>query len=160
MEPPNEQCAIFSGYVPGGSKKKEEMMPLLQWKDEYSVKVRSIDAQHKKLVDLINQLHEAMSSGRSKEVLDRVFSELVTYTKLHFSNEEQMLVENGYPALGAHKKKHDDLTRQVMQYFDEFKSGRSSVSLPLMTFLKDWLINHIQGTDKMYSSFMNAKGVS
>jgi hemerythrin len=86
--------------------------------------------------------------------------DLITYTKLHFSKEEQMLREHGYPILDQHKKKHDDLTAQVVKYHEDFKSGRASVALPLMVFLKDWLINHIQGTDKMYSAFMNAKGVS
>lgn len=135
-------------------------MSIIKWSDEYSVSIRQVDAQHKQLIALINQFHDAMTAGKAKDVMEKVFSELVTYTKFHFAKEEELLKTYNYPGLLAHKTKHDELTKKVFKYHDEFKSGKNILSIELMNFLKDWLVNHILGTDKQYSAFLNAKGVS
>ena len=143
-----------------GYQAKELGMPLMNWKEEFSVNVRSFDAQHKKLIDLINQLHEAMTRGRGKDVMERVIGELVMYTKFHFTNEEDLMRDTGFPGLERHQQLHAELTRQVMEFQSAFTAGRTTLSVNLMVFLQEWLTNHIQGTDKQYSAFLKAKGVS
>lgn len=133
--------------------------PLLNWNDSFSVNVGEVDNQHKKLVSLINRLHEAMGQGKSKEVLAAILAELVNYTKIHFAYEERLMQTHGYPDLAAHKLQHDRLTSQVMEFAQEFSAGRTMLSIDLMHFLKNWLQTHIKGTDKKYSPFLASKGV-
>jgi len=132
----------------------------MTWKNEYSVNIRQIDIQHKKLVELINDLHEAMSAGKAKDVLEKILGELVAYTKFHFSKEEELMETNGYAGLLAHRIKHKELTEKVLQFQNNFRSGSAALSIELMNFLKSWLVDHIQGTDKQYSAPLNAKGIS
>ncbi len=142
--------------MPIATVAKPELMP---WKDEYSVKIKHIDDQHKGLVKLVNELHVAMLSGHAKDSLASILSQLISYTRAHFITEEVLLQAQGYPELAAHKAEHESLTAKVLQFQKEFVAGKAMLSMEILEFLKNWLKNHIMGTDKRYSPFMNAKGV-
>jgi len=133
-------------------------MAIFAWNDQYRVNVQEIDKQHKKLVETLNTLHAAMLSGKSREILADIIKNLVEYTGYHFSFEEQNMIKYHYPAYLQHKKEHDHFTEKVIDFQKKQKEGRVMVSLEVMNFLKDWLQNHILGTDKKYSSFFNEKG--
>jgi len=135
-------------------------MALMPWKDEYSVKIGAIDEQHKKLVDLLNQVHEATLAGRGKLVVGNILSELLTYTKVHFAAEEELMKKHAYPELNSHRAEHDELVRKVEEFKQKHAAGRVTMSVEIMQFLMDWLTEHILGVDKRYSAFLNGKGVS
>jgi hemerythrin-like metal-binding protein len=134
-------------------------MALIQWKDEYSVGINSIDQQHKIWIGLINKLHEAMGKGEGKKVLGDIYEEIVEYTKTHLKNEEVLFEKYGYSDTAAHKMVHSKLTNQVLDKQKEFNEGKSVITMDVMNFLKSWLIDHIQNTDKKYSAFLISKGV-
>ncbi len=135
-------------------------MTLMVWKEEYGVKIAQIDQQHKRIVDLINQLNEAMSKGKAKDVLGKILDDLVSYCASHFKLEEQLMQANEYPGFAEHKEKHDKMTAKVLNLKKEVDAGRKLISLEVMKFLEQWLDKHILGTDKQYGPFLNAKGVS
>jgi len=124
-----------------------------------SVGVAVLDDDHKKLVGMLNQLHDGMAAGRSRATLGKVFDELVDYTKTHFAREEQFFAETGYPAAEAHKKQHDELTMRVMDLQTRYNNGALTLSKEVMNFLKDWLAYHIKGHDQEYGPHLNAKGI-
>lgn len=134
-------------------------MSLLNWNENYSVKVEVFDNQHKKLVEIINELHEAMRAGKSKDVLDKIFGELIDYTVHHFAAEETLMKKHAFPGYETHKAEHEELTQQALKLQADFKSGRAMLSLEVMEFLKKWLLEHIMGTDAQYSDFLQAHGV-
>lgn len=136
-------------------------MALVIWNEKLSVGVRSIDDQHKKLVTLINQLHDAMMSGRGKEAVGPVLKGLIDYTKSHFKYEEDLFARTGYGDAAAHKKEHDDLVRRVVELqrvYDE--KGPAVLTIQVMNFLKEWLTAHIQGSDVKYAPHLTSKGVN
>lgn len=135
-------------------------MQLLNWADEYSVKIKDIDNQHQKLVSLINQLHAAMKEAKGKEIIGNIINELVTYTKFHFTAEEKIMQDNNFPGFLSHKREHEMLTKKVMEFQENYKNGRAPLSLEIMQFLKDWLVNHIMKVDKDYSPYLNGRGIS
>ncbi|OGV89572.1 MAG: hemerythrin [Melioribacter sp. RIFOXYB12_FULL_38_5] len=135
-------------------------MALINWNETYSVKVKEIDVQHKKLVNIINELHDKMKEGKGKEVVEKLLAELLDYTVFHFSFEEKLLNINNYPDHKTHAKLHADLMEQVQVFRNKVKSGNSLLSLELMNFLKKWLVEHILDSDKKYSAFLNAKGIN
>lgn len=134
-------------------------MALITWTENFSVQVQSIDDQHKKLIGLVNDLYDAMRAGKARDVLGKVLSELIDYTVYHFGTEEKLFVKYGYPEYKAHKKEHDDLTKQAVALKEKFDNGNMMITIEVMNFLKDWLNNHILGTDKKYGPFLSAKGV-
>jgi hemerythrin len=134
-------------------------MPLIQWDNIFSVHIKEIDEQHKKLVHLINSLYDAMKAGQGKDVLHHILAELIDYTKNHFSKEEKMMSQYAYPAAALHKIEHDKFTKKVMTMQKDLEQGNAVLSMDVLQFLKDWLLQHIQKTDKQYSPYLNNKGI-
>jgi hemerythrin-like metal-binding protein len=134
-------------------------MALIEWSDTLSVGIQTIDEQHKQLVAIINELHDAMMARQSREVLGTTFDRLVAYTEYHFGEEAKLFEKHGYAETREHLAAHDALTGRVRELNAEFKEGNAAISMELMDFLRDWLRNHIIGTDKKYAPFLKSKGV-
>ncbi len=135
-------------------------MAVIQWTDNLATNVTQFDEQHKKLIKMINDLHDAMSSGKGKEAAGKVLVDLVNYCGTHFSAEEKLMTTHNYPEYAEHKKLHDDLTRQALELKKGYEQGKPVITIELLTFLRNWLTNHITGTDKKYSAFFKSKGVA
>jgi len=135
-------------------------MALITWSDSLSVKVKQFDDQHKKLVDMVNQLFDAMKSGKGNQVMGDILKQLIAYTQTHFAAEERLMKQYGYPDFEAHKKEHNALVIQVLDLQKQFQEGKAVLTQHVMTFLRDWLSKHIQGDDKKYGVFFNGKGVA
>ena len=131
----------------------------LVWKDDYSVGIKSIDQQHKKLIGLINQLQTAVKYSTGEEFEREALDELVNYTKTHFSYEENMMEQNGYPDFEPHKAQHVKMINKVEEVLAEYEKDSDTAMENALNYLSEWLINHINGTDKEYSMFMISKGV-
>lgn len=134
-------------------------MAFIKWDDSLSVNVKEIDEQHKKLVDLINKLTDAMSAGKAKQILGNILNELASYTVIHFKTEEKYFDKFKYPFTISHKKEHNDFIKKINDFKRDFESGKALLSVEIMKFLKDWLIKHIKGSDKKYSEFFNKHGL-
>jgi len=132
---------------------------LFRWDAAYSVNIAILDTQHRNLVNMINELHQAMGEGSGKDKLAQILSDLVKYTQGHFATEERLMQSHGYPDFPAHKAEHDRLTGTVMDFQRRFLSNEAGLSIEVMEFLRDWLVKHIMGSDKEYSPFLNAQGV-
>ena len=135
------------------------MSVLFQWNDSYSVKVAALDNQHKKLFDLVNELHQAMKSGRGKDAMGEILRRLIDYTVHHFSVEEKLMEMHKYPEFVAHRAEHRALAEKVVAFKKELEADSGTVTLEVMDFLQQWLLNHIQRVDQGYSEFLNAQGV-
>jgi hemerythrin len=133
-------------------------MALFQWRDEYSMKVPSIDVQHQKLVEMLNALHDGMVSGTGREKLAPLLEGLVQYTATHFAHEEDYFAKYSYPDADKHTLEHKKLVQQVLGFKEKFDAGRANINMELMVFLKDWLIHHILGSDKGYSQHLVERG--
>lgn len=135
-------------------------MALVSWDDSLSVGVAELDEQHKQLVSMINDLHEAMVSGKSKEAMSGVLDALTSYTVSHFANEEKYFDQFGYLSAATHKFEHKQFVDKVSEFKANFEQGKAMLSNEIMLFLKDWLVNHIQGSDKKYTQCFNDNGLN
>lgn len=135
--------------------KNNEMM----WKDEYSVGIDSLDNDHKKLISLLNQFTTAYDYAMTEEYEREALNDLISYTKYHFEREEQLLEQHDYPDVIAHKAQHAKMIEQVNGFMDLYNEKGHDALNEISEFLSNWLINHINGTDKEYSSHLNQHGV-
>lgn len=133
---------------------------ILHWNDSLLVGIGKIDEQHKQLVNYINDLYRSMKGGESRQVTGKILGSLIEYTATHFQTEEELFDTYGYPETDQHKEIHKKLVEKVIDFQRQFEAGASELEMPLMEFLKDWLVNHIMQTDKRYVSFLHDKGVS
>ncbi len=134
-------------------------MPGYAWNEMYSVHIAALDRQHQRLFTAVNELDQALSSGQGSTVVEDVLNQLMNYTASHFAAEEKLMERHGFAGLAEHRMKHEELTRKVLALYEEYKRGNVGVPVSLMLFLQSWLKEHILGTDKQYSEFLNAKGV-
>jgi len=134
-------------------------MSAIKWSDALSVNVAEIDRQHQTLVQLINNLNEAMGQRAGKAAVGKTIEGLLAYTRTHFATEERLFDRHGYPGAAAHKIEHSVFADKATEFKQGFDSGQLSLSVQVMNFLSTWLKQHILSTDKKYSSFFREKGL-
>jgi hemerythrin len=131
----------------------------LPWKAEYNLGIDSIDSQHRKLVDLINSLQTAIDYSTGERFEREALDALVDYTRIHFEYEEDLMEQHDYPELIPHRAEHERMIAKVEELMESYLDDQDNALQDANAFLKDWLINHINGTDKQYSQFLIDKGV-
>lgn len=128
-------------------------MALFTWSAQYETGIFMIDMQHKKLVDAINTLHDAMKDGKGKDKAEITLNFLVDYTVQHFTAEEGLMKQKNYPDFVNHKAVHDKLVAEVKDMRTKYMSGKV-LPMQVSSFMSDWLKQHILGTDKKYVPFL------
>jgi hemerythrin-like metal-binding protein len=137
----------------------EYTVALITWSSMLAVGVTEIDDQHKKLIELVNRLNDAMHAGEGKAVLQPVLNELVRYTQYHFGTEERLMAKHHYESSTEHKAEHQKFVKEVSAFKTKFDAGNAMLSNELMAFLRDWLSRHILQSDKKFARAIQAQGV-
>lgn len=132
-------------------------MEMFTWNSEFDVGVELINDQHKKLIQLINDLSEAMSAGKSSEVLGSVLKEIIKYGIYHFDTEEELFDKYDYEDVINHKKEHSSFKETASQLMKDYEDGNYRVSLETLQFLKGWITKHIKTTDMKYKDFLSSR---
>ncbi len=132
-------------------------MALIEWNDSLLIGVEEVDRQHQHLVQVLNRLHHAMQMGGKSPDVVCVMQDLVSYTKYHFETEERLMAAAGFPELASHRLKHQAMVAKVGEFSEEVMAGKSTVTMRLMPFLKDWLAKHILETDNRFGEYMARK---
>jgi methyl-accepting chemotaxis protein len=121
----------------------------LEWGPAWFTFHPVIDADHKMLVQYVNELNQAMLEGKGHDVATDVLAKLVDYTRDHFAREEVIWREGGLASLNQHEQTHSALIIKVRQFQRDFAEGKATLTTELMSFLREWLINHVFKTDKI-----------
>ena len=129
-------------------------MAHLNWTPELDTGIPEIDKQHRRIVQYINDLHDARIS-HDREAVGQIIDEAVDYTLSHFAFEEALMVDAGYLYSGPHKRVHELFTKRVMDFRTRFETGEN-VADELHAMLSRWLINHIRADDVGYLDAVNA----
>jgi hemerythrin len=132
-------------------------MAIITWDERIETRHGEIDAQHKALIQAFNDLHDAMKQGRGKEEVGRTLNFLADYTQTHFRMEESLMTHSGYPRAAKHRELHAEFEGKALALVNDFEKGRTLITLPVMDFIEDWLVNHIQGEDVLLAQFLNGK---
>ena len=135
-------------------------MSLFIWKDAHSLGIGFMDHEHQGLVDAMNALFEPMARGEEPAVLAPLLRALVQQTRAHFTSEERAMVRHGYPQAADHAARHAELLAQVAQLEADFAAGKIQLTLRAMQYLKSWLTEHIETTDRAFAGFLKEKGVA
>ncbi len=123
-------------------------MAHIEWTSDLDTGIQVIDNQHKRIVEYINKLDDTRVT-HDLEQISIVLNELVDYTLSHFTFEESLMEEAGYPFIRGHKRVHQLFVKRVGDYVQRFKMGED-ITDELLNTLKAWLINHIRSDDSDY----------
>lgn len=136
-------------------------MPVLKWKEEYSVGVRVIDEEHRLLVEMINKAFGSMENIKEEKVLAELVEEMRRYAMRHFATEEGLMILYAYPLEEEHKMEHSDFMLTAASSDGVLGNDRGVLDpVSIIKFLADWLQHHILETDMKLGRFLNDQGVS
>ena len=136
---------------------------IVVWDDKYATGLEPIDTQHKKLLDLTNELYQACLVN-DKTTVDTVFkdamSRMVEYVRYHFGIEQEILKRVNYPEYTEHKNQHETLIKQILDASKDFTEGKKFVPNNFVRTLRDWILGHIGFYDKRYAAYIHEKKIS
>jgi hemerythrin-like metal-binding protein len=134
---------------------------MISWQDAMSVGSPALDADHKKLIELIN-LAEQSGNASAWPQVTTVMTNLLAYVQEHFRREEAVLNALHFPEVEAHTKLHETLAMKVRLLHDKFMvapsdGDRRTCCSILVKVLNDWLVDHILRQDMKYKPFISKK---
>lgn len=127
-----------------------------KWRKEFELGLKTIDGHHKKIVDYINELYEAIKSPHEKDAILLVIGKLQEYTIFHFKYEEEKFELSHYEDQKEHINFHDDFIDSIENFKDLFLNHyQEEMGFEIMEFLKEWLLKHILVEDKKYLDYFS-----
>ena len=132
-------------------------MAIVCWDGSLKIGVEAVDAQHRYLFEIINNMQCKLALGHAREALLDGLDSMRTYARFHFETEERLLEEHGYPELKVHREAHHEflaaLDRLSAQPF------APELAYQALGYLLSWLAGHIQAVDGRYAPFLAERGV-
>jgi hemerythrin-like metal-binding protein len=129
-------------------------MAYFEWANDMEIDGGAIDADHQRLVSLVNDLHTATSVGEGQAVVSDILASLIKYTKTHLRTEEEMMERLHFPNMEGHKRGHDKFIADLLSLEQKYEAGSITVASQLSTVLRDWLSLHIRRNDKELSRYI------
>lgn len=130
-------------------------MHLFSWNsDKYRLGLPAIDAQHQRLVNLINELYDTLSVTSDKSIIDPILGYVVKLSREHFDVEERMMLDMHYPDIEAHIGRHMTFNETLATIIVQYQQGNIDVTLENLKYLSHWYIEHIKTADSHYCEFI------
>ena len=126
-------------------------MELFTWYKKYSVNNEELDNHHKALFDILNRLYANCLGKDNPNCLDPIVEELVSYSKYHFSAEEQYMKDIGYRDIDKQIVEHRAFTDRALQLQQVVDKNDFELTKELIVFLGNWLLHHVMEEDKKFS---------
>ncbi|MBS1210883.1 MAG: bacteriohemerythrin [Proteobacteria bacterium] len=133
-------------------------MDLLKWTDDLSVGNPLIDEDHRNIFDLLERLHQDMSSGQINQETQSIVDALRDYAEAHFSREEEFMRKIAYPHYAVHKAEHDRFVSEVCALQSRVARGARTAQLDIDQFLAGWLREHVLVRDMALASAIRGEG--
>lgn len=131
---------------------------MIGWKDEYSVGVPEIDAQHREIFRLAAEADQALAEGRTVPTIDAVVAFLADYCETHFGHEQRLMARVAYPEARDHLAQHGWFVREVRRLERDVAVGLSAdeSTMRLDELLGSWLVKHIATFDAALAAWLRA----
>jgi hemerythrin-like metal-binding protein len=132
-------------------------MLVARWSDRYSVNIAEMDGQHKKLLNLMNGLDEAIQKRREDKQIAAIVEDLNDCVEVHFREEEKLMESLNYPQLDAHKSQHLHFLVQFHMMYSAYQSGHLELVQIFIQYLKNWFAFHMFSEDRTYGAFVESR---
>lgn len=132
---------------------------VFRWTESYSVNIDSLDRQHQDLFAAINELEQALRAGEGNAAVQKILGKVASYAADHFAAEESLMQKHNFPGLSSHREQHQMFRSKITTLIEDYRASKSGVPVCLLFFLHTWLKDHLLKTDKLYTAYLNARGV-
>ncbi len=131
-------------------------MEWIPWDDMLAIGHADIDADHKILIGLFNQLADSVRNRSGKAVSSDLLNDIIDHAKAHFAREDQLMLDHRYPKADHHVAEHVQLIKRAVTFKSKFDTGSPGSHISVIHFPEDWLTFHILGADKELGEFLAA----
>lgn len=136
-------------------------MEKIKWRDSYLLGITEIDNEHKKLLNIANDLFDVVNGAENNATFKVKFSpvlkKLTDYTEYHFEDEEKFLRRYEYPGMMAHKAAHDSFIKEVNAQIRKLISATPEDGLRMYHFMVQWILTHIAKADAVWAKYVKEK---
>lgn len=129
-------------------------MKFIEWKDDYLTNHRKMDAEHRKLIGLLNKLHNAIRK-EDQDKIHELLDSFVAEKEKHFDSENYLMKTNQYKGYFSHKTEHDRAFNKLQIFVDNVKSGEAGCDIDFLVSMRTWFENHLELKDKKLATFLN-----
>ena len=138
---------------------EQQKTELVNWKDNMSVGIKTLDGHHQELLKTTNALFLSCLNGEdeARDYFKLTIHKIVEYVKEHFRCEEKLFDQIGFPHKVEHRAHHEKFIKEVLVQVNNFESGGKFVPNRFARFLQDWILTHIAIDDKKYGAFCAKK---
>lgn len=127
----------------------------ITWDSSFETGIAEVDTQHRRLVDIINSLVDAIGHA-PKNALKDIVNQLKEYAQYHFQTEEKIMEEAGYSGLAEHREEHAVFVDQILLFDLDVILASEGLAWDMLHFLRGWLTNHILVVDKRFAAQLQA----
>ncbi|SOD91782.1 methyl-accepting chemotaxis protein [Caenispirillum bisanense] len=134
-----------------------ETSEFVRFEDEHAFGVPAIDDEHRRLMEVTNDLYRAIKSGTDRAMLDRSFDHLKRYTAEHFAKEEDYMSRSGYAGAADHQRHHAQFIERLDRLYAAYRGGDASAGMDLLGLLGSWWRNHMEEDDSRLADFVRQR---
>jgi len=129
---------------------------MIKWNEGLNLGVKILDDDHKKILDIINELTLAISNDIKQVEVDEIFDKLQNYTQSHFKREETLFKNRIDPKLKEHMEQHQNFVKEIPKLKEKLLSLNNKAKVQEVSFfLTDWLFQHIIEEDSKVLYFIS-----
>jgi hemerythrin-like metal-binding protein len=132
---------------------------LVKWEETMAIGIAPIDKQHRYLVDTLWLANDKLSNDDDEALLSKIIEEMMGYAIMHFETEEELMQRYDYAAAhpedaSDHITQHREFSHRMVAFHDQIHEGQQVSRIEVLTFLNDWLQNHLLGVDQRFGEFL------
>lgn len=133
-------------------------MALIEWRDEFTIGIASVDYEHQGMIRMINKLHEELAGDASRDAVIDMLGDIHNLISAHFALEEKEMVEMGYGEFDSHKDDHERLLDEIRDIMDEVEDGTAEgYEADLGRRLEAWFGEHFKTADSRLHHFLEQR---
>ncbi len=132
----------------------------IEWDEKYSVGISIIDDEHKKFFGIINKVVHAKEHKEDPNEINEILLAMNNYALMHFKTEESYMEEFNFPEYQSHKEEHNRFSSEIIPYTEKVIGGNYQIASDILEYLKQWLVKHIQVTDRQFIDCFKKNGLN
>ncbi len=131
-------------------------MRLFHWTRAKSVFVAELDAEHRNVYQIGEDIHKAWSAGAPSGALLPSVRAFLAASEDHFTHEERMMRAARYPLLNWHTRQHDAARHAAGPLLARIEAGDRDAVEELLNYFSGWLKDHMAVADRMMAATLRA----
>lgn len=132
-------------------------MEFIEFTNNELVNIKTMDSQHKEMVDIVNKLFSYFQSD-NKSDFKKTFNDLLKLLSAHFEYEEKLMKETHFEGYYSHKLEHDRFLRKLNKINLLLSKNKFELDNNFFINTKNWFFNHLELNDKKCGEYFVKMG--